>query len=110
MDNIFENFVENLIVECLKLDKVSYMSEQQKKEIAGKLRNHFYQLTIKTLIDQLSDDQISEIKDLGPEDPMLEQKFEKFAAEIPGFAVVLEDTLKKESDKILQTGQMPVEA
>ena len=107
MENIFESFVENLVTECLKLDKFSYLNEQQKKELVSKLRDHFYQLTIETLIDQLSDEQLLEIKDLEPEDPALAQKFEKFAAEIPGFAVVLEDTLKKESDKILQTGQLP---
>lgn len=107
MDKIFENYVESLIQECLKGAKFAYLPQRQKKEIEGKIRDHFYSVTINTLIDQLSDEQLLEIKDLEPGNPILVQKFERFAAEIPGFASVLEDKLKAEMDQILQTGQIP---
>ncbi|TSC87448.1 MAG: hypothetical protein G01um10147_625 [Microgenomates group bacterium Gr01-1014_7] len=106
MDNVFNDFLENLVNECLQGAKFAYLSEKDKKEIARKLRDHFYSVTIDTLVDQLSDEQINQIKGLDPKAPEMEQKMAEFAASIPGFAFVLEDKLKIEMDKILQTGQI----
>lgn len=106
MNNIFGGFMENLVKECLQGAKFAYLAEKDKKEIAGKLRDHFYSVTIDTLIDQLSESQVNQIKGLDPKAPEMEQKMAEFAASIPGFAFVLEDKLKAEMDKILQTGQI----
>ena len=110
MNNIFEEFVEKLVSECFKTAKFEFLPEKEKEETTQKLREYFYQITIDTLLDQLSDEQFSEIKDLNPRDPKMQEKLEQFAAEIPGFAVVLEDKLNKQSDQILQTGQIPAQA
>lgn len=107
MDKAFEDFIENLVNECLQGAKFAYLSDGEKKEITQKLRDHFYSLTIDTLIDQLSDDQISQIKALDPKDPKMQELMSQFAASIPGFAFVLEDKLKNEMDNVLQTGQIP---
>lgn len=106
MDNIFENFIENLVNECLRSAKFSYLNAKEKKELAAKLRDRFYQLTINSLIEQLSDEQINQIKGLDSKDKKMEEKLSEFAASIPGFAIVLEDKLKAEMDQILQTGQI----
>lgn len=107
MNNIFEEFVEKLVSECLKTAKFEFLPEKEKKETAQKLREYFYQQTIDLLLDQLSDEQFFQIKDLDPKDPKMQEKLEQFAAEIPGFALALEDNLNKQSDQILQTGQIP---
>lgn len=107
MDKIFEGFIENLVKECLQGANLAYLREKEKKEITSKVRDHFYSVTIDTLVDQLSDDQVREIKVLDPKSKEMEQKMAEFAASIPGFAFVLEDKLKAEMDKILQTGQIP---
>ena len=106
MDNIFESFIENLVSECLQSVKFSFLPEREKKEVAQKLRDHFYSMTIDTLIDQLSDEQVNQIKDLDSKSKM-EEKMAEFAASIPGFAFVLEDKLKAKMSQILQTGQIP---
>lgn len=108
MDNVFESFIENLVSECLKGAKFAYLPEKEKKELAAKLRDRFYQVTIDTLVDQLSESQVREIKSLDPKDPKMEQKMTEFAASIPGFAFVLEDKLKVEMDKVLESGQIPL--
>lgn len=106
MDKIFEDFINNLVNECLQGAKFAYLAEKDKKEIGAKIRDHFYSVTIDTLVDQLSDEQVNQIKGLDPKAPEMEQKMAEFAASIPGFAFVLEDKLKAEMDKILQTGQI----
>lgn len=107
MDNIFEDFIENLIKECLQGAKFVYLPANEKKELEAKLRDHFYSLTINTLIDQLSDEQVMEIKDLDFKTKEAQEKIAQISAAIPGFAFVLEDKLKQEMDQILQSGQIP---
>lgn len=106
MDKIFEDFIEKLVSECLQGARFAYLPEQEKKAIAAKVREHFYSVTIDTLVDQLSESQVNQIKGLDPKAPEMEQKMAEFAASIPGFAFVLEDKLKAEMDRILQTGQI----
>ena len=86
--------------------KFAYLAEKDKKEIGAKVQDHFYSVTINTLIDQLSDEQVNKIKDLDFKTPEAQQKIAEISASIPGFAFVLEDKLKAEMDKILQTGQI----
>lgn len=107
MDNIFESFIENLVKECLEGAKFAYLPAKEKKGLEEKLRNHFYNVTIKLFLDQISDEQVNEIKDLDFKTKEAQQKISEISASIPGFAFVLEDKLKEEMDKILQTGQIP---
>lgn len=107
MDDFFEKYVENLVSDCLKGAKFAYLPEREKQEIATRLRDYFYSQTIDTLVDQLSDEQVSQIQSMDANDPKTQQLMSEFAASIPGFAFVLEEKLKKEMDEILQTGQVP---
>ncbi|MEK7617270.1 MAG: hypothetical protein AAB414_04390 [Patescibacteria group bacterium] len=109
MDN-FGKFLENLVSECLKSDKLAFLPDKEKKEIEGKIRNHFNDVTINTLVEQLTDEQVNQIKALDPKDPKVQELMAQFAAGIPGFAFVLEERLKKEMDSILQSGQIPASA
>lgn len=104
MDQAFEEFIEKLVSECLQSSKFAYLPPKEKKDMAEKLRNHFYNMTLNTLIDQLSSDQIVQIRALDPKDPKMEKLMSEFAACIPGFATVLEDKLTIEMDQILKTG------
>ncbi len=106
MDNIFDSFIENLVKECLQGAKFSYLLPREKNQLAKKLRDHFYDITIKLFLDQLSEQQFNEVKDLDFKEPTAQQKVAEISASIPGFAFVLEDKLKQEMDLILQTGQI----
>src|SRR4051812_3972049 len=107
MENVFENFIEKLITECLQGAKFAYLTPKEKDDLKIKLRNHFMNVTLDTLVDQMSDEQLVQVKDLDPNSPEMQQKMVEFAAIIPGFAIILDDKLKKEMDNILQTGQIP---
>lgn len=107
MDKIFEDFIENLVNEALKGAKFSYLSNAEKKDVAQKLRDHFYNVTIEAFVDQLTDEQVAQVKDLDFKSPAAQQKIAEISASIPGFSFVLEDKLKAEMDRILQTGAVP---
>ena len=104
MDNVFDSFIENLVNECLQGAKFAYLPEREKRKTAENIRNHFYNITIGLFLDQISDEQIKEIKDLDFKTAEAQQKVAEISASIPGFAFVLEDKLKQETDKILANG------
>lgn len=106
MDKIFEDFIENLVTEALQGAKFSYLSDAQKKEMAQKLREHFYNVTVEAFVDQLTDEQVSQVKGLDFKSEAAQQKIAEISASIPGFSFVLENELKSEMDRILQTGQI----
>ncbi len=106
MDKIFEDFLEKLISECLLGARFSYLAEKEKKETTEKLRDHFYDVIIDTLINQLSEEQLKEIRGLDSASPKMQEKLSLFAASLPGVGFFLEEKLKKELDRILETGQI----
>ena len=107
MDKIFEEYIENLVNECLQSAKFAYLPEKERQEFAQKLRDYFYNITINSFIDQISEEQFTRIKDLDFKTPEAQQKIAEMSASIPGFAFALEDKLKKEMDKILRDGKIP---
>ncbi len=107
MDKIFEEFIENLVNECLQSAKFAYLPEKERQEFAQKLRDYFYNVTINSFIDQISDEQFTRIKDLDFKSKEVLEKIAQISASIPGFAFVVEDKLKKEMGQILETGQIP---
>ena len=64
-------------------------------------------MILDTTIDNLNEEQISQLEALDPESPQMEEKISLFAAQIPGLAQVLEQKLNEEVAKIKQTGQIP---
>ena len=107
MDNVFNDFIENLVSECLQSTKFAYLSENEKNQLAQKLRDYFYNITINSFIDQISDEQFTRIKDLDFKSKEVLEKIAQISASIPGFAFVVEDKLKKEMDNILRDGKIP---
>ncbi len=107
MDNIFEDFIEKQVSECLKGAKFSYLNEKEKKQLTPKLRDYFYNVTIETFLGQISEEQVAAIKDLDFKKEVAQQKIAEMSASIPGFGFTLEDKLKKEMDQIIETGQIP---
>lgn len=107
MDKIFEEFIENLVNECLHTAKFAYLPEKERQEFAKKLRDYFYNITINSFIDQISDEQFTQIKDLDFKSKEAQEKMAQISASIPGFAFALEDKLKKEMDIILRDGKIP---
>ncbi len=101
MDQQINDFIQGLISSCLNNPSLGYLSNEQKTNLSGNLEAHLYKLSVETLINSLNEDQINQIKDLDFESPEMETKLELFAAEIPGFSVVLEDKLQQEVNNFI---------
>lgn len=99
MDNIVNNFVNNLVEKCL-----------ENPILAGKrqeLEDYFYQQAVFTLIDNLNQEQFDAIKDLDPESQEALDKISQFASEIPGLVDIMDAKLGATAETIKTTGQIP---
>jgi hypothetical protein len=87
-----EQYINKYIEECLNAPSFISLNEEQKNQVKQQLGEYFNQLIIETLINNLSLDQL-----------------QLFAAQIPGFLMILEEQVKKSTESIKQTGQIPQE-
>lgn len=99
MDKTITDFINSLVIKCM----ANPIFKDQKEN----LEKYFYQVMIETLIDNLSQQQIDQVKDLDIKSPKMQQKLQLFAASIPGFIFILDEKLNSEASKISQTGQIP---
>lgn len=107
MDQQIDQYIKGLVNDCLLASSFVNLDVDQKNQITEKIENYFSQEMINCLVDNLSEAQLLEIKDLAPESPEMERKMEQFAAEIPGFVFLLQERLEKEAEQIKQSGQIP---
>lgn len=102
MDDQFNAHITKLVDECLASSAYSALSESDKQAAREKLENHLNLVVINLLIDSLSAEQLSEVENLPEESSEMEEKFQEFASQIPGFAYVMEEKLKTEVQSIIQ--------
>ncbi len=107
MDDKFNDHINKLVEECLNAPSYSTLTGQLREEAAERLNNHFNLLVINLLIDSLNEEQLSQVENLPENSPELENKFEEFAAQIPGFVYMIEEKLNSEVKSIIQ-GQITV--
>lgn len=107
MDQQFNQFIEQSVSQCINSPVFSSLTGDQKAEMIQKITEHFYNLILTTTLDNLTDEQFVQIKDLTPKDPVLEQKIEEFSSEMPFLAQAIEDQIDKDSKYIQQNGQLP---
>jgi|SRR3989344_8969113 len=110
MDQDIEQYLNKYIEECLNSPGFSALNEEQKVEAQKQLEEYFNQLILETLINNLSQDQMNQLgQDADFESPETLDQLQLFAAQIPGFLMILEEQLKKSAESIKQTGQIPQE-
>ena len=107
MDKAIEQYLDNLANKCLSSPSFSALGEDEKQEVKQKIRNHFANLTIDSLLDKLTVDQFNEIENMDTKSKEFEEKIQLFAAKIPNFAFFLEQKLTDEATRISQTGHVP---
>lgn len=100
MEQQVEEYLNNLVAECMQTPAYAILPEDQKAQIGQNLHNHFNQLMINTLVDQLNDAQLMELDQIDVESPQMEEKLFEYASEIPEFMSILEQALKNEVAKI----------
>ena len=105
--NQFDQYIEQATSQCLAASAFSALPEDQKSQMADKIKEHFYNDVLTTTLDNLTDEQFVAIKDLPPQDPVLEQKLEEFSAEMPFLAQAIQEKIDQDASYIQQNGQLP---
>lgn len=107
MEEKVEEYIERLIKECVSSPKFSSLSEEEKKDAEEKIRRHFQALMFDALIDNLTDEQIRDMKDLDLKSPEASEKIAYLSASIPGFIFILDEKIKQAARQIKESGQIP---
>lgn len=96
MDKKLEGYIDSLVLEILASPNFAALPEDQKQQYAVKIKDHFNNIIFDTLLNNLNTEQLNTLKNLGLSSPEAQIKMEEFSAEIPNFATLLENALKKE--------------
>ena len=102
-----QDYLNNLVNKCLSSSYFSALSEDEKAKVGEKIQNHFSNIVFDNLIDNLTPEQVNEVKDMDLKDPQMIRKLQLFAAGIPGFIFTLQEKLNDEATRISQTGHVP---
>jgi len=101
-------YLESQVSEILADPALQNLTPEQKEEYTTNLRTHFQDLVIDTLLNHLEDDKLKEIEELSKNNPqLLEEKFQDYAAMVPGLTEDIEDRLKRETVALKQNLQLP---
>lgn len=108
MDSISQKFaeqIEKMVLDCL--NSLPNLSEEQKSEASGKIRNYLNQVILDTLIDNLNESQFNQLDALDPNSPEMVAKITEIASQIPNLAFKFDEKLQQSCQQIKQTQQIP---
>lgn len=100
MDEKLQAYIDNLVAEVLQSPNLSNLNEEQKKEYALKVQDHFNNMIFDTTVDLMTDEQLNSIKSIPMDSPEMPGRITAIAALIPGLAEELEKRLKQEVDAL----------
>lgn len=106
MDKKFDEYIKNLVSQCLTAPGLASLPPDQTTQ---KLTDHFYNIIMDEVIDNLTDDQVREIQDLSFDDPRMKVKIEEFTSGMPDLLRQLDTKLNQEVEKIKSSGHIPQE-
>jgi ABC-type Na+ efflux pump permease subunit len=108
MNQKIEQYLNNLVDECIKSSIFSSMSEQQKKDNREKIADFFNQTVMDTLLSFMSKDELDKLEDINFESDEGVNKFAEVAALLPGYVFIeVGDRLRFEAESIKKSGQIP---
>jgi|SRR3989344_6253340 len=99
MDKQIIDFINGLVEKCAANPALADKKED--------LEAYFYRLMIETLIDNLTEDQVNQIKDMDLKSPEAQEKMMLFSAQIPGFIFILDEKLQTDAENIAKSGRIP---
>lgn len=102
MDQHIEEYLEKLVNECLQLPQFAGLPNEQKNEVADKIRDRLYQSVLDLVVDRLNSEQLSQLEAINPDSPEMAEKIREFTAEIPNMARDLDQKLKEAVENIKQ--------
>jgi len=106
MDKKLAGYLDSLVSEVLTSTDFVNLPEDQKQQYAVKIKDHFNNVVFDTLLNNLNSEQLNILKNLGLNSPQAQVKIEEFSAEIPNFATLLENALKKEVESLKNNPQL----
>lgn len=104
MDEKFEEYIKNLVNECLASPALSALTDPEKGDFSQKLTDYFYNVILDLVIDKLTDEELSELEKLSPDDPRTAEKVMEFTAGMPGILEEMESKLKAAAEEVKRTG------
>lgn len=104
MDQQFIQTIDKLVQDCLSAPSLATLSPEQRQVMEKQIRNHLYTQILFVMVDNLTEDQFAQIKDLDPQNPEMEEKIEQFTQTMP---FLLEDIEKKLNEEVLKIKQNP---
>lgn len=104
MNQQFIQTIDKLVQECLNAPLMTALSAEQRQVMEKQIRNHLYTQALFAMVDNLTEDQFAQIKDLDPQNPEMETKIEQFTQTMP---FLLEDIEKKLNEEALKIKQNP---
>lgn len=96
----FIDTIETSILEILETGQFAKLSADQKTQLAQKLNDHFYNLLIEVIVDNLTYEQLVTLKNLPLDTPELVNKLSEYSNQIPFLQLQLEDRLEEEKEKL----------
>lgn len=102
-----EQYLDNLVAECLQAPAVAVLPQEEKSAFAQQIRDHFYQVALEVLVDKLTEEQFKQIENLDPLSPEMVEKIQILSAQVPGLAGDLEKKLQQDVEFIKQNSKLP---
>lgn len=102
MDQQINAYIESLVLGILNSPNFINLAEPQKSEIAEKLRGKFYDVILTTTIDNLTDEQVSQLQNIPADSPEMAQKIQEFSSTLPNLASEIEKALNAEYENLKQ--------
>lgn len=112
MDNSLSNvnlndFIKQKVTECLEAESFASLNQEEQEAAAEKIIYYLYSQVFDTVINNLTEQQATEIENLAFEDTEFQDRLQNFVSESPDIAYEIEDKVLDEVDSMKQTGQVP---
>lgn len=102
MDQKITAYIESFVLGVLNLPNFVSLTEDQKANLAEKLRGKFYDVILTTTVDNLTDEQVLQLQNIPANSAEMEKKLEEFSSTLPHLASEIERKLNEEYQKIKQ--------
>lgn len=106
MDEKLNSYFESLMLSVLESPNYSNFSEEQKDQLADKIRDHLYNTFFDTTIDNLTTEQLKDLKNYNIESEEFAEKLEEYSSLTPFLGQKIEKRLNEEVGKLRENPQL----
>jgi hypothetical protein len=108
MDQKIEQYLNNLVDECIKSDSFSGLAESEKSQKKDQISDIFSQIVMDTLLSYMSKDELDQLESINFESEEGVTKFAEIASKLPPYVFLeIGDKLRLEAEIIKKDGSIP---